>query len=372
MSAVDIFCTILDVCLAKTESNVYFIQVNSEFVYGDTRYNAGDVLDVRNKENFTGNKMSGLWVRNVSESSERYLPSSVKGLFSIRNDLNIGKPVGVKYKRSVPIPPVGPKPDDDEKRKAFKQISCSDNINNNNNNNSHKNNETRTVANPKTFANHNLKTIDPRDNDQRMLPFNSNPRNSNKVTQPSRGHHDNNNNNNKNHYEVIEDVDILKSNSPLFPPKLSSVSRDGESKLRTDITVFLKQIGRYDELIGKKFRYFERNCEESQLLEDFPGDEICARTIYHYLYKGWRPLQHPPQNWREKQAFTFSVGELYMYMMSKQRQVLGGFLKRLRVDGALMCHVLIDDLLLHQILPDRRKISERELNDFRKDFLNFL
>jgi len=106
MSAVDIFCTILDVCLAKTESNVYFIQVNSEFVYGDTRYNAGDVLDVRNKENFTGNKMSGLWVRNVSESSERYLPSSVKGLFSIRNDLNIGKPVGVKYKRSVPLPPV--------------------------------------------------------------------------------------------------------------------------------------------------------------------------------------------------------------------------------------------------------------------------
>ena len=140
MTTADIFCTILDVCLAKTEGDVYFIQVNSEFVYGDTHYNFGDILDVQNKENITGN-FTGLWVRKVCESTETYLPNSVRGLFRIRNDLNVGsRPVVVRNKRAVPQPPVGPKPN--ERNQAYKQTIMSNDINDNDNgdNNNNKNN----------------------------------------------------------------------------------------------------------------------------------------------------------------------------------------------------------------------------------------
>ena len=186
------------------------------------------------------------------------------------------------------------------------------------------------------------------------------------------------------------DIDFA-TNTPLFPrgyirpingrtalPRQPATSTSGieqkvtKSKLpettKNSLVSFLKKIGCYDELLRKKFLYLENTCKESQLLEDFQGNEVCGRVIYHFMYQGWRPNLKPPQYWKERLPPSYSVAELYLYMMWKGYQVLGRFLKSVCVDGSLMCHVLKDRILFKQLLPNGNRLNEGQLLDLRKDF----
>ena len=190
----------------------------------------------------------------------------------------------------------------------------------------------------------------------------------------------------------MNDIDFT-SNTPLFPrgsvrsingrtaspmkPTASMVQRVDDKitkakipeATKTSLVSFLKKIGCYDELLRKKFLYLENTCQEEQLLEDFHGNEVCGRVIYHFMYRGWRPNLKPPQYWKERPPPSYSVAELYLYMMWKGYQVLGRFLKSVCVDGPLMCHVLKDRILFQQLLPNGHRLNEGQLLDLRKDFV---
>ena len=188
------------------------------------------------------------------------------------------------------------------------------------------------------------------------------------------------------------DIDFT-SNTPLFPrgsvrsingrtaspikPTPSMIQRVDEKitkakipeTTKSSLVSFLKKIGCYDELLRKKFLYLENSCQEEQLLEDFQGNEVCGRVIYHFMYRGWRPNLKPPSYWKERPPPSYSVAELYLYMMWKGYQVLGRFLKSVCVDGPLMCHVLKDQILFQQLLPNGHRLNESQLLDLRKDFV---
>lgn len=160
----------------------------------------------------------------------------------------------------------------------------------------------------------------------------------------------------------------LKTTDPIFPsttPRLRSMSTTQE-----EVTKFLTQIGYYEKLVKKKFKYFEDICTEEQMLKDFEGEEVCARIIYHLIYNGWRPDTKPPsKNWHvEKLPSEYSVSELYLFLMDHNLRVIASFLKANRVDGPLMWYILQDEILAGQMLPDRTIISKSDFETLRRDF----